>query len=71
MKDQKSLEQISKKLSVLIALNLITSSSKATITESIKILSRFGLSSQEIAEILNTSKGMVDVTRSRIKSKKK
>ena len=67
----KILETISKKLGVLIALNLLSINNKATVTENIEMLVRFGLTSAEIAEILNTSTNTVNVTRSRAKRKLK
>ena len=70
MDTTKILESISKKLGVLIALNLVSMNSKATISENIAMLNRFGLSPTEIAEILNTSTNTVNVTKSRIKSNK-
>lgn len=70
MDTNKLLESISKKLGVLIALNLISMNRKATVTENIEMLNRFGLTPTEIAEILNTSANTVNVTRSRIKSNK-
>jgi len=70
METEKLLESISKKLGVLIALNLVSMNSKAKVTENIKMLDRFGLMPTEIAEILNTSANTVNVTKSRIKSNK-
>lgn len=70
METTKLLESISKKLGVLIALSLLSMNSKATVTENIEMLDRFGLTPTEIAEILNTSTNTVNVTRSRIKSNK-
>ncbi|MCA9352489.1 sigma-70 family RNA polymerase sigma factor [Patescibacteria group bacterium] len=70
MDTNKLLETISKKLGVLIALNLISMNSKATVTENIEMLDRFGLTPIEISEILNTSSNTVNVTRSRLKKKK-
>ena len=70
MDTNKLLEVISKKLGVLIALNLLSMNSKAKVKENIKMLDRFGLTPTEIAEILNTSTNTVSVTRSRIKSNK-
>ncbi len=71
MDTAKLLESISKKLGVLIALNLILVNNRATVTENIEMLDRFGLSPTEIAEILNTSTNTVNVTKSRIKNKLK
>jgi len=70
MKEQKLLESISKKLGVLITLNLLSMNREATTTENIEMLGRFGLTPKEIAEILNTSANTVNVTRSRIKGSK-
>lgn len=72
MKDQKIFEQISKKLNVLIALGLSSNNATKLKTEDgVRILIRFGLSSQEIADILDTTRGTVDVLKSRIKKNKK
>jgi DNA-directed RNA polymerase specialized sigma24 family protein len=71
MDTNKLLESISKKLGVLIALNLLSMNKEATTTENIEMLDRFGLTPTEIAEILNTSANTVNVTRSRIKRSKK
>jgi len=71
MDTNKLLESISKKLGVLIALNLLSMNKEATTTQNIEMLDRFGLTPTEIAEILSTSANTVNVTRSRIKSSKK
>lgn len=71
MQNNEQLESISKKMGVLIALNLLSMNNKATVTDNIELLDRFGLTSTEIAEILNTSANAVNVTKSRIKNKKK
>ena len=71
MDTNKLLESISKKLGVLIALNLVSMNKEATTTENIEMLDRFGLTPTEIAEILNTSANTVNVTRSRIKKSSK
>ena len=69
MKEQELFESISKKLGVLIALNLLSMNNKASGAENIEMLDRFGLTSVEIAEILNTSANAVNVAKSRIKKK--
>lgn len=71
MKEQELLEQISKKLSALIALSFMKDVEKMTNADGVEILGRFGLSNQDIADILGTTKPTVEVLKSRIKSKKK
>ncbi len=70
MENNKLLESISKRLGVLIALQL-SQSQDFSVVEGIKLLTRFGLQPSEIAEILNTTANTVNVTRSRMKQKKK
>lgn len=70
-KDQELLELISKKLSALIALSFMRDIEKITNADGVRILGRFGLSNQDIADILGTTKPTVEVLKSRIKSKKK
>ena len=70
MEDKYILESISRRLGVLIALQL-NQSEKFSTTEGIKMLARFGMGNSEIAEILNTSTNTVNVTKSRIKTKQK
>lgn len=70
MENKKILESISKRLGVLIALQLKAQFKDFSITEGIQLLARFGLEPIEIAEILNTSPNTVNVIRSRIKKKK-
>ena len=71
MKEQELLEQISKKLSALIAMSFVKDVEKMTAADGVKLFTRFGLSNQDIADILGTSKPTVEVLKSRIKSKKK
>ena len=65
------LNSISKRLGVLIALQLNAQSKDFSTTEGVKLLTRFGLKPSEISEILNTSLNTINVMRSRIKSKNK
>jgi len=71
MENQKLLESISSRLGILIALQLSPKPDNFSVTEGISLLARFGMGNSEIAEILNTSSNTVNVTKSRIKSKKK
>ena len=70
MADQQVLEQLSKKLSALLALSLIPEPEKRTLAEKVTLLIRFGIPNQDIADILGTSKGTVEVLKSRAVKKK-
>lgn len=65
------LEQISKKLSVLIALSFKNDTQNLSNSERIIILGRFGLNNQDIADILGTTKGTVEVQKSRANKSRK
>lgn len=71
MDNTQLLESISKRLGVLIALKLEERSEKPSVADGVEMLTRFGLSPSEIAEILNASVNTVNVTRTRLKNKKK
>lgn len=71
MENKKLLESISKRLGVLIALQLESQSHDFSISDRIMLLTRFGLDPSEIAEILNTTPNTVSVTKSRMKRKAK
>lgn len=70
-KNQELLEQVSKKLSALIALSFMKDVEKMRNADGVKLLVRFGLSNQDIADILGTTKPTVEVLKSRIKKNKK
>jgi DNA-binding NarL/FixJ family response regulator len=63
----KFLREISQKLNILVALEL--SKDKKKLSEKVKFLLDFGLTNQQIAEILGTSKGSIEVIKSRLKKK--
>ncbi len=63
--------QISSKLSALIALALIPEPHKGNAAEKVTLLARFGLANQEIADIVGTTKGTVEVLKSRANKRKK
>lgn len=71
MDNNEILESISKRLGVLIALQINAQSEGTSIAEGVEMLTRFGLPPSDIAEILNTSTNTVNVTRTRLKNKKK
>jgi len=64
-------KQISNKLSALIALALLAEPHKKNTAEKIALLSRFGLANQEMADILGTTKGTVEVLKSRAGKRRK
>ena len=70
MTDQNLLQEISKKLSILIAIQL-QKDGAGRVQEHVTHLTRFGLTTGEIAEILNTTSGTVAVAKSRVKRKTK
>jgi len=70
MKDQELLEQISRKMSVLIALAFGKDVRGLKTEKGVEILTRFGLDNQSVADILNTTKRTVEVIKSRIKKMK-
>lgn len=65
MKDQEKLDQISRKLSALISLLLVKDRQKLTTADNVKMFVRCGISNQEIADVLGTSRGTVEVLKSR------
>lgn len=69
MENNDILQQISKKLSILIALQL-RGDGGVEVKDNVIKLSRFGLTTGEIAEILGTTPGTVAVAKSRIKNPK-
>lgn len=71
MENKKLLESIARRLGVLIALQMNMQSENFSTTDGVQMLTRFGMETSEIAEILNTSPNVVNVMKSRIRSKKK
>lgn len=71
MESKDLLEAISRRLGVLIALQMKAQSEDFSTTEGVQMLTRFGMGATEIAEILNTSPNTVNVMRNRIKNKKR
>lgn len=72
MDNKEILESISKRLGVLIALKISERSENPSVSEGVELLSRFGLTNSDIADILGTTPGTVNVTKNRLnKSKKK
>jgi DNA-binding NarL/FixJ family response regulator len=71
MENKEILEAISRRLGVLIALQMKAQSENFSTTEGVEMLSHFGMGNTEIAEILSTSPGTVNVIKNRIKNKKK
>jgi transposase len=70
MNNEEILKEISRRLGVLIALQMENQSENFSTTDGVNMLSRFGMGNSEIAEILNTSANAVNVMKNRIKKKK-
>jgi CRP-like cAMP-binding protein len=70
MNDQEILRDISRKLSVLIHL-AIDKDGDGRVQDYVARLSRFGLTTAAIAEILGTTTGTVAVAKSRVKKRRK
>lgn len=64
------LQQISRKLSILISLQLQGENGKLEVKANVAKLEKFGLVDSEIAEILGTTPGTVAVAKVRIKKDK-
>jgi DNA-binding CsgD family transcriptional regulator len=64
-------EAVSRKLSALIALHFEPEVQKKSLGEKVAILARFGIPNQEIADIVGTTKGTVEVLKSRAGKMKK
>jgi DNA-binding CsgD family transcriptional regulator len=71
MSDQNLQDQLSKKLSALMALALVPDVQKKNTAEKVELLMRFGISNQEIADIVGTTKGTVEVLKSRAIKRRK
>jgi len=65
MSDLQLLEQISNKLSALIALSLPSDVIKMSTADGERLLRRFDLNNQAIADILGTTKRTIEVMKSR------
>jgi len=65
-----TLSEISQKLSILIALTVAGSEKKYSKSDLVQLLTQFNLPNGEVATILGTSKGSVEVLKSRLKSNK-
>ncbi len=70
MTDQDLLRQISKKLSILISLELQRDGT-GSVQDRVALLSRFGLTTADVAEMLGTTPGTVAVAKNRVKNKRK
>ena len=71
MNDRELIELVSKKLSVFIALALLPEAEKKSTAEKVALLTRFGIPNQDVADILGTTKGTVEVLKSRASKRKK
>lgn len=69
--DAKELDGITQRLDVIIRLIALTAGSNLTLTERIHQLARAGIRPTQIAEILNTTRNVVNVRLSEARSQKK
>jgi hypothetical protein len=65
------LREISKKLSILISLELQREEGAGAVQKHVAYLTKFGLTPIEMAEILGTTRGTVAVAKSRVKHRSK
>lgn len=70
MNDRDLLNQISRKLSALIAVSFSPDTKKMTTSDGERMLRRFELSNQEIADILGTTRRTIEVMKSRNRTNK-
>lgn len=71
MSQDESLQNISNKLSALLVVLLSSEPAKMSTAAKVELLVRAGIPNQEIANILGTSKGTVEVLKSRSNRKRK
>jgi DNA-binding CsgD family transcriptional regulator len=65
MKDEQLLENISNKLSAVLLILLSPEIESKNVAQKVELLTRLKLSNQEIADIVGTTKGTVEVLKSR------
>ena len=70
MDNDKVGQRISDKLSALIALALVPEAPEMNLRQKVELLTRFGIPNQEVADILGTTKGTVEVLKSTAKKRK-
>jgi DNA-binding CsgD family transcriptional regulator len=71
MSQDESLREISNKLSAVLLVLLSPELAKQNAAAKVELLARTGISNQEIATILGTTKGTVEVLKSRSNRKRK
>lgn len=70
MTSEEILETISSKLSALLLISLTADVQKKNTAQKVEMLAGLGLPNQEIANILGTTRGTVEVLKSRAKKRK-
>jgi DNA-binding CsgD family transcriptional regulator len=71
MNQDETLQEISNKLSAVLLVLLSPEPAKQNTAAKVELLARTGISNQEIATILGTTKGTVEVLKSRSNRKRK
>ncbi len=69
--ENSTLKEISKKMNAFLALLMLKDIESMTTADKVKLLLRFDLSNQDIADILSTTKRTIEVTKSRVVKNKK
>jgi DNA-binding NarL/FixJ family response regulator len=70
MNNDELLKSISNKLSAILFVSLSSNIAKQNTAEKVAVLARLGLANQEIADVLGTTRGTVEVLKSRARKKK-
>lgn len=71
MRDERLLGDISAKLSAILFVLLSPGAADRTTAQKVEFLARLGLPNQEIAHVLGTTRGTVEVLKSRANKKRR
>jgi DNA-binding NarL/FixJ family response regulator len=71
MSSEDTLKSISAKLSAVLYVLMSSDMEKKSSAQKVELLARLGLANQEIADVLGTTKGTVEVLKSRANKKGK
>ena len=71
MNDAELVKDLSRKMSALIAVALLPDVNKKNTAEKVALLVRFGISNQDVADIIGTTRGTVEVLKSRASKRRR